>query len=258
MCRRNICSIPLEFLLLPPPSHVRSLPSAVGSWAAYPPGSSRSSFSLSLSSVSSSSSNFFLHRVRPASVCRVHPRVTRATAFAGEGIGPSPSPRCRQVYFYSIRFIRLNMTCGYSPGDIFPILRDDIPTPAVPRVSCILCPYRSSARARARCRHPPTAGKIRTILSRIIAASGKFMDVPARFLAARGRGNGRARARAVVAAGSISEISPRYFLQLLEILCQVRIVQTLSLPRGDPLTRIQRCIGVQHGILVTRLNCGRE
>lgn len=165
--------VPPEHLFDPPPpsSHARSLllgrlPSSGGS---------------SLSSVSSFSSNFFLHRVRP-----IHPRVTRATA--GEGIGPSPSPRCRQVYFYSIRFIRLNMTCGYNPGDIFPILRDDIPTPVVPRVSCILCPYRPSAPAR--CRHPPTAGKIRTILSRIIAASGEFMVVPACFLAARVRERG--------------------------------------------------------------------
>lgn len=141
--------------------------------------------------MSSSSSNFFLHRIRP-----IHPRVTRATAFAVEGIGPSPSPRCRQVYFYSIRFIRLNMTCGYNPGDIFPILRGDIPTPVVPRVSCILCPYRSSAPAR--CRHPPTAGKIRTIFSRIIAASGEFMVVPARFLAARVREWARARSLQLV------------------------------------------------------------
>lgn len=148
MCRRNICSIPLKLprlTLVPPP--------AVGSWIAYPLGSGGSS----LSSRSSSSSNFFLHRVRP-----VHPRVTRATVFAGEGIGPSPSPRCRQVYFYSIRFIRLNMTCGYNPGDIFPILRDDIPTLVVPRVSCILCPYRSSALARHR--RPPT-GRVKYVRS---------------------------------------------------------------------------------------------
>lgn len=85
----------------------------------------------------------------------------------------------RQVYFYSIRFIRLNMTCGYSPGDIFPILRDDIPTLVVPRVSCILCPYRSSAPFPALALSTTAdRGKIRTILSRIIAASGEFMDVP--------------------------------------------------------------------------------
>lgn len=135
--------VPAEHLFDPP----RAPPlSTVGSCGRLPSGKRRV---FSLSSVSSS--NFFLHRVRP-----IHPRVTRATALAVEGIGPSPSPRCRQVYFYSIRFIRLNMTCGYNPGDIFPILRDDIPTPVVPRVSCILCPYRSSAPAR--CRHPPTAG----------------------------------------------------------------------------------------------------
>lgn len=137
MCRRNICSIPLKF---PPVS--RPFPRRL---LGRLPSGKRRVFSLS----SVSSSNFFLHRVRP-----VHPRVTRATT--GEGIGPSPSPRCRQVYFYSIRFIRLNMTCGYSPGDIFLILRDDIPTLVVPRVSCILCPYRSSALARHR--RPPTGG----------------------------------------------------------------------------------------------------
>lgn len=147
------------------------------------------------------------------------------------------------------------MTCGYSPGDIFPILRDDIPTPVVPRVSCILCPYRSSAPARRRAaaaaRRP--AGKIRTILSRII---GGFRGIHGctRPLS-RGAGK-RGLGRAVVTAGSISEISPRYFLQLLETLCQVRIVRML--PHGDPLSRIRRCTGVQREMLITRLNCGLE
>lgn len=60
----------------PPVSHSFPPPSAVGSWAAL-----REAVALSLSSVSSSSSNFFLHRVYP-----IHPRVTRATASAPERV----------------------------------------------------------------------------------------------------------------------------------------------------------------------------
>lgn len=41
-------------------------------------------------------------------------------------IGPFASDG--QVYFYSMGFIRLDMTCGYRQGNIFPILRVDIPT----------------------------------------------------------------------------------------------------------------------------------
>lgn len=134
MCRRNICSIPLESF----PSHAVSL----------------------LSGASPLRSAFLSRR------CLSFSRISSSAASCTPRIPASRSPRGywtfrlrgRQVYFYSIRFIRLNMTCGYSPGDIFPILRDDIPTLVVPRVSCILCPYRSfapfSARALSRCRRP--------------------------------------------------------------------------------------------------------
>lgn len=151
MCRRNICSIPLEFavllVLLQPLSF--SLPLSLSCSERFP-ASNPGSLSLSpLFSVSSVSSNFFLHRAFAALVAHTlrYAPLRGYWTFRLHG---------RQVYFYSIRFIRLNMTCGYSPGDIFPILRDDIPTLVVPRVSCILCPYRSfSQRSLARsCRRP--------------------------------------------------------------------------------------------------------
>lgn len=93
------------------------------------------------------------------------------------------SPRGRQVYFYSVRFIRLNMTCGYSPGDIFPILRDDFPTLLrVPRVSCIFFSLLSLAASRfvstSTAVPPPDRSKIRMILRKIIArivSGGEFM-----------------------------------------------------------------------------------
>jgi len=53
-------------------------------------------------------------------------------------------------------------------------------------------------------------GKIRTILSRIIVASGEFMDASTRFLMGVDEGTRS------VAAGSISEISPQYFLRLVK------------------------------------------
>lgn len=111
MCRRNICSIPLEVFLRPTRRFSPLRPALLSlSLLRY----------LSFSRISSSGASRYAAKVLDL-----------------------PSLHGRQVYFYSIRFIRLNMTCGYSSGDIFPILRDDIPTPVVPRVSCILCPYRS-------------------------------------------------------------------------------------------------------------------
>lgn len=202
MCRRNICSIPLE---LPVPlvlslSLLRSLALFLSALAQ---PTLANGFPLATRTLS------------PLSLqCLPFPRISSYT------VRPPRSPRLpsrhaprrgywtfrlhgRQVYFYSIRFIRLNMTCGYSPGDIFPILRDDIPTLVVPRVSCILCPYRSfSPRSLALA---GDRGKIRTILSRIIVASGGFMGVYHLPFLAR-----------PVAAGSISEISRRYFPRLVK------------------------------------------
>jgi len=164
MCRRNICSIPLEFPVprrSPPHPGIRALTRSGSRSDTRRPLSL--SLSLSLSSLLSSFPSNFFHRPRPLLIPPPPPPSLRTSLrywtlrlFA----------RGRQVYFYSVRFIRLNMTCGYSPGDIFPILRDDIPTLArVPRVSCIppariAPPLAPSAALRRRPR-----GKIRTILA---------------------------------------------------------------------------------------------
>lgn len=60
--------------------------------------------------------------------------------------------RWRQVYFYSIRFIRLNMTCGYRLGNIFSILRVDIPTSSP--ASLLYSLHVSLLPARLPVRHP--------------------------------------------------------------------------------------------------------
>lgn len=92
------------------------------------------------------------------------------------------------------------MTCGYSPGDMFPILRDDIPT--LPRGSRESLVFLARTAPLARSLAADCAGEIRTVLPRIIAASGEFMGrIP--------------RPRALQLA-SISEISPRYFLRLVK------------------------------------------
>lgn len=60
--------------------------------------------------------------------------------------------RWRQLYFYSIRFIRLNMTCGYRLGNIFSILRVDIPTSSP--ASLLYSLHVSLLPARLPVRHP--------------------------------------------------------------------------------------------------------
>lgn len=131
MCCRNICSIPLEFPIprcFSPPL----LPALDRSGSRAPAGAS-------LFGVSFFPSNFFL---RPPAVpvpARLYPPC-RPGFSPGVLDPPSPIPlslraRYRQVYFYSVRFIRLNMTCGYSPGDIFPILRTTFRLPCASRES---------------------------------------------------------------------------------------------------------------------------
>lgn len=79
--------------------------------------------------------------------------------------------RWRQLYFYSIRFIRLNMTCGYRLGNIFSILRVDIPTSSP---ASLLYSLHVSLLPAA-CLFAIHFGKIRTILLGIVPASGEFV-----------------------------------------------------------------------------------
>lgn len=82
--------------------------------------------------------------------------------------------RCvgRQVYFWSVRFIRLNMTCGYSPAIYFRYYGTTF-RHRVPRVSCILPPYRHTACRLSACL-PVCLGKNTYEASGIIAAAHGF------------------------------------------------------------------------------------